>query len=482
MLKKIIVITLAMMWMAIPGHGATEDSTWFGIFNKVKVYRGSPDPAAVVLFISGDGGWNQGVVDMARILASMDAFVVGIDIVRYYAALRKTGHECYYPASDFENLSIFIQKKYKLPGYHKPILAGYSSGATLVYGILAQAPSNTFKGGISLGFCPDIELDKTLCEGAGLKSHAIKPGVSYYLTAEKELSAPIEVLQGMIDQVCDHQHAVDYFNGMKNAEVISLPKVGHGFSVERNWLTQFKEAYGKVLNAPPLFEQNKLVKPVQDDPPVELKSIENLPLMIYPAEPDPSVPMALLISGDGGWTSWDQSLAEEMISRKIPVVALDAQKYFWSRKDPQGVTSDMENILAYYMTLWKKDQFYLIGYSFGADIVPFVATRLKQPWAGELKKLVMLSPDPKADFEIHIADMLQLESSEDVYDVVAEVRKLRNTDILCVFGESEDAAGKLPFGIPGVRISQLPGSHHYSGKFSDLTELICTLGDEKGPR
>jgi type IV secretory pathway VirJ component len=474
MLKNLVFFVTAAMLLTSPGFGATEDSISYGIFGKVWVYKGSGDPAAVVLFISGDGGWNQGVVDMARIMASMDAFVVGIDIVRYYAALRKTGQECYYPASDFENLSIFIQKKYRLPGYRKPILAGYSSGATLVYGILAQAPANTFKGGISLGFCPDIELNKPLCEGSGLKFSVIKPGQSFYLSADVNLTAPIKILQGMIDQVCDHQQAADYFKGMKNAEIISLPNVGHGFSVERNWVPQFREAYRKLLESPPMFEQNRQAVPVQGEAPEELKAIGNLPVMVYPSEPDKSTPLALLISGDGGWTSWDQSLAEAMISKRIPVVALDAQKYFWDRKDPQEVTADMEHVLEYYMALWKKDRFYLVGYSFGADIVPFVATRLKEPFAGQLRKLVMLSPDPRADFEIHVADMLEMESAEDVYDVVKEVKKVKGAEILCVFGESEDPSGKLPFELPGVKISTLPGSHHYDSRFGELSDMIFT--------
>jgi type IV secretory pathway VirJ component len=67
---------------------------------------------------------------------------------------------CSYPAADFEQLSMMLQRKYHFASYQKPILVGYSYGAVFIYGLIAQAPAGTFKGGISLGFCPDIDLKK----------------------------------------------------------------------------------------------------------------------------------------------------------------------------------------------------------------------------------------------------------------------------------------------------------------------------------
>jgi len=52
----------------------------FGRFGTVVLYRGREHPSQVVLFISGDGGWNLGVVGMARAVAAAGALAVGIDI------------------------------------------------------------------------------------------------------------------------------------------------------------------------------------------------------------------------------------------------------------------------------------------------------------------------------------------------------------------------------------------------------------------
>ena len=100
------------------------DSTSFYGFGKVKIYYTNKKPSHFVIFISGDGGWNTGVVDMAKAITSVDAMVVGIDITHYFAHLRKLNSACYYPAADFENLSKFIQKKYHLSKYINPVTAG----------------------------------------------------------------------------------------------------------------------------------------------------------------------------------------------------------------------------------------------------------------------------------------------------------------------------------------------------------------------
>jgi len=476
-MSKFLFLLLFSIIIHHPTYSIENDSLSFGPFGKVFLYKSVPAPSTLVLFVSGDGGWNLGVVEMAKIFAEMNAWVVGIDIVNYYKNLRKSNVKCYYSASDFENLSIYIQKKLAVHQYLKPILVGYSSGATLVYGLLVQAPANTFKGAISLGFCPDIEIDKPLCDGSGLKSKVIKPGKSFYLEPSENLSAPFIILQGMNDIVCDHQSTSDFITGMKNAEIISLPKVGHGFSVQKNWVPQLKKAFQKIIDTPVFYEKNKqsIIETPQGN--TEFANIQNLPVVTFPSEKTDSGPMIILISGDGGWTSWDHSLALEFARYGIPVAGLDAQKYFWEEKTPTSVTSDVINLLKYYTIRWNKHSFLLIGYSFGADVVPFIASKLLSPIREQLLQLVMLSPDPRADFEIHITDMLNLGSGQGKYDVVREVRSLNKISVVCLFGDEEDESDKNAFRLPLVRIMTLPGSHHYKNDFPLIVGTILRSKD-----
>ena len=183
------IIPCLMMLFIAPLLVAKEESLTFGRFGTVYLYYNMPQPAHIALFVSGDGGWNLGVVDMARELASLDSLVVGIDINHFIKQMESSKESCLYPAADFEALSKFVQKKLDYPSYRTPILIGYSSGATLIYASLVQAPPNTFLGGISLGFCPDLPLTQSMCPGSGLGWTAGPKGKGYSFLPAKSLDS-----------------------------------------------------------------------------------------------------------------------------------------------------------------------------------------------------------------------------------------------------------------------------------------------------
>src|SRR3954468_13174877 len=97
--------------------GPAAETLTFGRFGTLTLYRQTPQPKHVVLFVSGDGGWNLGVIDMARGLAELDALVVGIDIRQYLKAVAAAHDRCTSAAVDFEALSQYIQKKLNRPEY-----------------------------------------------------------------------------------------------------------------------------------------------------------------------------------------------------------------------------------------------------------------------------------------------------------------------------------------------------------------------------
>ena len=60
-------------------------------FGTVTIYAPQGAPKAVVLFVSGDGGWSLGVVPMAEQLRAAGALVVGIDIRLFMKSLNTVG-------------------------------------------------------------------------------------------------------------------------------------------------------------------------------------------------------------------------------------------------------------------------------------------------------------------------------------------------------------------------------------------------------
>jgi type IV secretory pathway VirJ component len=274
----------------------------------------------------------------------------------------------------------------------------------------------------------------------------------------------------MVDKVCSFDETKKYMETMPMGELISLPKVGHGFSVARNWLPQFISAYQKILKdqsyAEKVSAQNKLLQAQNPEP-----FNSELPLTIHPAVTKENLPLAFFISGDGGWTDFDQEVSEKLAEKGIPVVGLDAQKYFWDEKQPKETADDISKAIEHYMRQWNKKSFVLIGYSFGACVIPFIANCFSNPIKENFKGIYCFSPDETGDFEIHISDMLSLNNNEK-YNVISELKKIKSIQPVCVFGNEEESEVRNHFSAAGLKVETLPGSHHYDNDYNALAAIV----------
>lgn len=457
MIRLSLMLVLLLSFANHAWAAAQENVDRFGPFGELHIYRASEHPRHVVLFVSGDGGWNLGVVDMAKGLAELDSMVVGIDIRHYISRLNAGRGKCEYPAAHFEELSHYVQKKYKFHHYTLPVLAGYSSGATMVYATLAQSPPNTFAGGISLGFCPDLKTSKPLCKGSGLLSG--KPDKELgFVYSPFPVASKLYVLQGDIDKVCSTPDTRTFLSQVDNAELIELPKVGHGFSVPENWLPQFKLAYQNLNSMAQTTEPASPPDELSDLPLVELSS---------PRESDT---LAVMVSGDGGWASIDKQVAEALNSRGIPVIGLDSLQYFWEEKDPDTASRDLARILTHYGKPWGAKKFMLIGYSMGADTLPFMVSRLPHALRSRVKVVALLGMAKDTDFEIHVSDWLV--DTGGSRQVVPEAMKLQGMNVLCIYGEDDKDSACKTLDRKGFTPIEISGGHHFAGNYERLTSII----------
>lgn len=456
-----LALALVLSLLASGSTFAAEEKIAFGRFGTVTLYRQTAQPQHVVLFVSGDGGWNLGVVDMARELTALDALVVGVDITHYLKQLSAADEKCSYPAADFEALSQFVQKRLNYAQYVTPVLVGYSSGATLVYAALAQAPPNTFRGAISLGFCPDLWLTRPMCRGSGLSWRTGSKGHGYIFEPATHLEVPWVALQGEIDQVCSPRTTGAFVKQVRNGKIVSLPRVGHGFAVPRNWMPQFKQAFAQIA-----------ARNIAGSTAVATKELSSLPLIEVPAAAPGTDLLAVHLTGDGGWGVTDRGLAEQLAAHGIPVVGLSSLQYFWNRRTPESAAADLERIIRHYLTAWNKRNLILIGYSFGADVLPFLVNRLPRDIQDRIQLLTFLGLGSQADFQFHFADWFGTFAHPQSLAVGPEVEKLKGKRMLCVYGShDEDALCKtLPAGL--VRTLVLGGGHRIGSHFEPITEAI----------
>ncbi len=437
-------------------------------FGKVSVYRGRAEPREVVLFLSGDGGWKLGVLSMARRLVAQGALVAGIDNSHYLAELERASDSCVSPAVDLENLSRFLQSKLAFKKYLQPTLVGYSSGATLAYTTLAEAPDGLFKGVLTLGFCTDLELAKPICRGSGVASTPKLDAKGHVqgvdLVPARKLSSPWISLQGELDQVCPAAPAKTFVAQVAGAESVLLPKVGHGYAVERHWGEQFDAAFARVTGTAAGAAGVPQSSPIAD-----------LPLTVIPAADGSIAPwFAIFLSGDGGWVGLDKGVSQALAKHHIPIVGWDSLKYFWSPRTPDGTAQDLGRVIDYYAHLWGKSHALLIGYSQGADTLPFMVNRLPPATRRMVGLTALLGLSSSADFQFHFSNWLR--ESTDGLPTAPELARWSGSPYLCLYGAQDtDAACAKLSGKDGVSV-KLSGGHHFGGGYRQIaTEILSRL-------
>jgi hypothetical protein len=217
---------------------------------EVTVYAPQGEARGLILFASGDGGWNLGVWDMAQTAAALGYWVAGFSTPAFLKAIEAGDAPCSDAAGALRDLAARVNALLHLRAPWRPVLVGYSSGATIAYAALAQAGDTRFGGALTLGFCPDLIVHKPFCEGAGLRARKQnRPPYGIVFDTVPAVRAPWIVLQGEIDQVCHPPETIAFVEQVQNGKVIRLPHVGHGFGVPRNWMPQYRASLIELRDA-----------------------------------------------------------------------------------------------------------------------------------------------------------------------------------------------------------------------------------------
>lgn len=201
--------------------------------------------------------------------------------------------------------------------------------------------------------------------------------------------------------------------------------------------------------------------------------INNLPVVTKAPAAGTNSPLILYITGDGGMKKFSANVIESFHQKNYPVVALNALKYFWSKKTPQQAAKDVAALIKYYQSQWGGNQgILLIGYSLGADVMPFIYTSLPPEVAAEVKQLVLLSPSLNTDLEVHISDMLGKSSNKGM-SVPTEINKITGKPLLLVFGAEEKDFNFSALSVPYQKLI-LPGGHAYDEDANGVAGKILT--------
>jgi type IV secretory pathway VirJ component len=185
----------------------------------------------------------------------------------------------------------------------------------------------------------------------------------------------------------------------------------------------------------------------------------------------------IFYSGDGGWRDIDAKIGGYLADQGYPVIGIDTLRYFWREKKPEVMAADLDRLIRHYRGLAKDNGVILVGYSFGADVLPFMVNRMAPETKAEIKLISLLGISEHASFEIRLQGILGA-ANTDGPPTLPELMKLRGIPIQCVFGatEQDSVCGQKELAATVNRV-EMSGGHHFNGDYRDTADLI--IGADK---
>jgi type IV secretory pathway VirJ component len=221
--------------------------------------------------------------------------------------------------------------------------------------------------------------------------------------------------------------------------------------------------------------------PAQSSPPPS-GDAAGLPLKTITASGAALPVFALFITGDGGWASIDNDITAELAEHGVNVVGLDSRAYLHERRTPDQVAADVARIVRQFQEQWHQEHFILVGYSRGADLAPFIASRLDTSLRADLSLVAMIGLGERAGFEFHFQDIFRDVKRAGDLPTLPELEKLRGVPMMCIYGTEEKASGCRDAPPDVVERVARNGSHHFDNDYRAIADLILAdLRNRHGP-
>ncbi|MBA1156223.1 virulence factor family protein [Microvirga mediterraneensis] len=413
-------------------------------FGSVEIVRsGNRNPRGLVILVAHEADAEMRRQD-ALALAKADMITVSFDFDALRAELAKSPptDECHYVSDDMKDLAQAVQRKLGLERYFFPVVAGRGDGAAFAYAALAQAPANTLGGAIGIGFKLLLETDRTYCFDPQLE----RASDGYFaLRRIPDMPAPWRAIAPERDR-----QGIETFQG-SDGDVAFVP--AEDDAATRQALVDNAVALGKTGE----------------------RGHSQLPVSII--RPEGLVKgLAVIISGDGGWRDIDKSIGEWLSQKGVAVVGLDSLRYFWSKKSPKDVASDLALLFDHYGAEFGTNRYAIVGFSFGSDIMPDVWPELPKAVRDHVRLVSLLALGTNADFEVTVEGFIGAASAES-RPLAPLLHQLPLDRTLCIYGREEAEDNETSCTAPELGDAQrlaLEGGHHFDGDYGKAAEAIWT--------
>lgn len=200
--------------------------------------------------------------------------------------------------------------------------------------------------------------------------------------------------------------------------------------------------------------------------------VSDLPLIELRSPPPGRQAFAIMLTGDGGWATLDREVSRELASHGVSVVALNTRLYLSERRTPDRAGSDMIRLIRHYLAQWSKDRVAIVGYSRGADMAPFIVSRLPSDLKAKVALVAMLGLSNETNFEFHFKDLFVDSRRPSDLRTLPELEHLRGMNLLCVYGLEEKDSGCRDAPPDLMKEVVRNGGHHFDSDYKAIGDLV----------
>ncbi len=177
----------------------------------------------------------------------------------------------------------------------------------------------------------------------------------------------------------------------------------------------------------------------------------------------------IFLTGNGGYNNLEKTINDDLNSRNISVIVVNSKKYFWYEKSRAQMARDLETLIDRFNAKPAEKKTVLIGYSMGADILPFAFNSLADNYKRKISDMIMIGPGQKAVFKIRPWDFLFNEDKGT--EILPELYKIKSRISYIICDDSEYSICRQD--IKGFADHDLlGGGHHFSRDYKPLSKLI----------
>jgi len=176
----------------------------------------------------------------------------------------------------------------------------------------------------------------------------------------------------------------------------------------------------------------------------------------------------------------------------IPVVGVSLLQYYWRERSVADSAADLDALIVRVLAQQNKQRVWLIGFSFGADVLPSIIDKLSPEGRARIAQVVMLSPSKDVNFEIemegymregwwktHTQNFFQWLNPVKHYDAMPPLQALHNQPpVVCYYGleDKDDTICADPTLPAWVKVYQKTGDHHFDYNYEGLArQMIADL-------